>query len=33
VSLAPIVRAEQALRALFSPPGYLAQHFYRLTGL
>jgi hypothetical protein len=33
VSLAPIVRAEEVLRALFSPAGYLAQHFYRLTGL
>lgn len=33
VSLAPIVRAEEVLRALFSPTGYLAQHFYRLTGL
>jgi hypothetical protein len=33
VSLAPIVRAEEVLRALFAPPGYLAQHFYRLTGL
>lgn len=33
VSLAPIVRAEEVLRALFSPPEYLSQHFYRLTGL
>jgi hypothetical protein len=33
VSLAPIVRAEEVLRALFAPAGYLAQHFYRLTGL
>lgn len=33
VSLLPIVRAEQVLRALFSPSGYLTQHFYRLTGL
>jgi hypothetical protein len=33
VSLAPIVRAEEVLRALFSPAGYLSQHFYRLTGL
>jgi hypothetical protein len=33
VSLAPIVRAEEVLRALFAPPGYPAQHFYRLTGL
>ena len=32
VSLEPIVRAEESLRALFSPP-WLAQHFYRLTGL
>jgi hypothetical protein len=33
VSLAPIVRAEETLRALFAPPHYLAQRFYRLTGL
>lgn len=33
VSLAPIVRAEESLRSLFAPPGYLAQAFYRLTGL
>lgn len=33
VSLAPIVRAEEALRALFAPSTWLAQHFYRLTGL
>jgi len=33
VSLEPIVRAEECLRALFSPPSWLAQHFYRLTGL
>ena len=33
VSLAPIVRAEEVLRALFAPAGYLTQHFYRLTGL
>lgn len=33
VSLAPIVRAEEALKALFSPPQHLAQRFYRLTGL
>ncbi len=33
VSLEPIVRAEESLRALFSPPSWLAQHFYRLTGL
>jgi hypothetical protein len=32
VSLTPIVRAEETLRALFSPAGYLSQHFYRLTG-
>ncbi len=33
VSLEPIVRAEESLRALFSSPSWLAQHFYRLTGL
>lgn len=33
VSLAPIVRAEEVLRALFPPPGLLAQQFYRLTGI
>jgi hypothetical protein len=33
VSLEPIVRAEESLRALFSPPTWLAQHFYRLTRL
>ncbi len=29
VSLAPIVRAEEVLRALFAPAGNLAQQFYR----
>jgi hypothetical protein len=33
VSLAPIVRAEEVLRALFAPPSLLAHQFYRLTGL
>jgi len=33
VSLEPIVWAEKKLRALFSQPTWLAQHFYRLTGL
>jgi hypothetical protein len=33
VSLEPIVRAEESLKALFSPPDMLAQHFYHLTGL
>ena len=28
VSLAPIVRAEEVLRALFAPPSLLAQQFY-----
>ena len=33
VSLEPIVRAEECLKASFSPPSWLAEHFYRLTGL
>jgi hypothetical protein len=33
VSLAPIVRAEELLRAQFAPPSLLAQQFYRLTGI
>ena len=33
VSLAPIVRAEEALRSLFAPASQLAQQFYRLTGI
>jgi hypothetical protein len=33
VSLTPIVRAEETLHALFSPPSWLAQSFYRLTGI
>jgi hypothetical protein len=33
VSLEPIVRAETVLRSSFSPPSWLAEHFYRLTGL
>lgn len=33
VSLAPIVRAEEALRSLFAPPAQLAQQFYRMTGI
>jgi hypothetical protein len=33
VSLEPIVRAEESLKALFAPPTALTQHFYRLTGL
>ncbi len=33
VSLQPIVRAEQTLGALFSPPSAVASRFYRLTSL
>src|SRR5262249_7569101 len=33
VSLEPIVRAEDGLKALFSQPATLAQRFYHLTGL
>lgn len=33
VSLLPIVRAEQTLGALFSPPSAMASRFYRLTSL
>jgi hypothetical protein len=33
VSLEPIVRAEEVLKALFSPPSWLSQHFYRMTGI
>jgi hypothetical protein len=33
VSLEPIVRAEESLKALLSPPGPLAQRFFRWTGL
>jgi hypothetical protein len=33
VSLEPIVRAEDSLKALLSRPGPLAQRFYHLTGL
>ena len=33
VSLHPIVRAEESLRALFSSMGSLTNRFYRLTGL
>lgn len=33
VSLHPIVRAEQTLGALFSPPSAMASRFYRLTSL
>ncbi len=33
VSLEPIVRAEESLKALFSSVGTMAQHFFHLTGL
>lgn len=33
VSLEPIVRAEEALKCLFSPPSWLSHHFYRITGI
>ncbi len=33
ISLEPIVRAEGSLGALFSPPNYLKNKFYRLTNL
>ena len=33
ISLEPIVRAEQSLGALFCPPNYLKNQFYRLTEL
>jgi hypothetical protein len=33
VSLGPIVRAEESLKALLSSPAMLAQRFYHLTGL
>jgi hypothetical protein len=33
VSLEPIVRAEESLKSLFTPPNTLAQRFYHLTGL
>lgn len=31
VSLEPIVRAEDSLKSLFSPPSWLASHFYRIA--
>ena len=33
ISLEPIVRAEESLGALFCPPNYLKNKFYRLTNL
>jgi hypothetical protein len=33
VSMEPIVRAEESLKALLTPPATLAQRFYHLTGL
>lgn len=33
VSMEPIVRAEESLKSLLSPPAILAQRFYHLTGL
>lgn len=33
VSLEPIVRAEESLKSLLTPPATLAQRFYHLTGL
>jgi hypothetical protein len=33
ISLEPIVRAEESLGALFCPPNYLKNQFYRLTEL
>ncbi len=33
VSLGPIVRAEESLKSLLTPPATLAQRFYHLTGL
>src|SRR5262245_48590786 len=33
VSLDPIVRAEESLKALMTPPSALAQRFYRLAGV
>jgi hypothetical protein len=33
VSLEPVVRAEESLKALFSSLSTLQQHFFRLTGL
>ncbi len=33
VSLEPIVRAEESLRSLFSPPSWLSHHFYKITGI
>lgn len=33
ISLEPIVRAEESLGALFCPPNYLKNKFYRLTSL
>lgn len=33
ISLEPIVRAEESLGALFCPPNYLRNQFYRLTNL
>jgi hypothetical protein len=33
ISLDPIVRAEESLGALFCPPNYLKNQFYRLTNL
>jgi hypothetical protein len=33
VSMGPIVRAEESLKSLLTPPDILAQRFYRLTGL
>ena len=33
VSLDPIVRAEESLKSLMTPPSALAQRFYRLAGV